>query len=180
MKQLVDYGIQNERSDIRVHVCPTVRRVYTYPTSCGIDAINTGKYRARLGYQPGVEYATAKGYLIPPMDIPRCVCLQLPDIAWGWIAFRREDSTTTKGDKATRLVAVMLKRGMLPIPALGVEVACRDLQISGTDIFVPQGALRDRSIHIQVKCDFDGGSRELGGTGNLFLQVAECNPLGRH
>lgn len=180
MKQLVDYGIQTERSDIRVHVCPTVRRVYTYPTTSGLEAINTGKYRKKAGYQPGVEYATAEGYLIPPMEIARCVCLELPDIVWRWISFDKNQTTTAKGDKATRLVAAMLERGMLPIPALGETAVCRDLQISGTDIFIPQGALRDAPIHIQVKCDYDGGAKELGGTGNLFLQVAECNPLGRH
>lgn len=181
MKQpLVDYGIQNERSDIRVHVCPKVRRVYTYPTSCGIEAINTGKYRKKSGYQPGVEYATAEGYLIPPLDISRCVSLELPDLVWKWANFSKAETTTIKGMKATRLVSAMLIRGMLPIPALGEEARCRDLQISGTDIYVPLGALREKPIHIQVKCDYEGGAKELGGTGNLFLQVAECNPLGHH
>ena len=36
------------------------------------------------------------------------------------------------------------------------------------------------SLRIQVKCDYRGGPRELGGSGNLFLQTHECNPLRRH
>ncbi len=37
--------------------------------------------------------------------------------------------------------------------------------------------LRHNDLHTQVKCDFDGGRKELGGTGNLFLQVKEANPF---
>jgi hypothetical protein len=44
------------------------------------------------------------------------------------------------------------------------------MQFEGLDIVV---ATR---VRIQVKLDFRGGERELGGTGNLFLQTAECNP----
>jgi hypothetical protein len=48
------------------------------------------------------------------------------------------------------------------------------VQIDGDDIVVLTGANR---VHIQVKCDYPGGDKALGGTGNLYLQVAERNPL---
>ncbi len=48
------------------------------------------------------------------------------------------------------------------------------MQIRGVDIVV-RGQWR-----IQVKCDYDAGRGKDGsGTGNLFLQVAERNPLKR-
>ena len=44
-----------------------------------------------------------------------------------------------------------------------------DKSNSGVKCIVVNGKWR-----IQVKCDYDAGP---GGTGNLFLQTAECNPL---
>lgn len=175
---LVDYGIQTEQSDIRVHVCPAIRRVYVYPTESGLLVIKTGKYRLAFGYQPGWEEPTAKGYLVPPEDIPHCVEVMFRNIAWDTLKFCKDDSTSVKGGKALRLVKSMLKRGMLPLPAETEIISDKDIQISGTDIIVKSNQLRQDDIRIQVKCDFEGGRKELGGTGNLFLQVKEINPLG--
>jgi hypothetical protein len=43
------------------------------------------------------------------------------------------------------------------------------LNILGNDMNAPGG--------IQVKWD---GPGHPGGTGNLFIQISECNPLGKH
>ena len=179
-KQLVDYGIQTEDSDIRVHVCPRARRVYVYPTACGLAAIATGKYRAVKGYQKGFGFPTATGYPIPPFDIPRCSSITIRNCAWEEMAFQDEDTTTAKGEKAQRLTLGMLRAGLLPIPALGEEIDEKDIQIKGQDIIIRNGAITNKDIRIQVKCDYPGGEKELGGTGNLFLQVQECNPGNYH
>ncbi|MFA7463227.1 MAG: hypothetical protein WCY59_08810 [Anaerovoracaceae bacterium] len=175
---LFDYGIQTEKSDIRTHVCPTVRRVYVYPTESGLIIIEKGNYPLVPGFQPGYAGPTSEGYLVPPDDIPYCVELKFRDGAWDHLKFRKEESTSEKGRKAVLLVKMMLKRGLLPIPTESEIVEERDIQISGTDIFVRANSLKERDVHIQVKCDFDGGRKELGGTGNLFLQVKEINPFG--
>jgi hypothetical protein len=175
-QKLVNYGIHNENSDIRVHVCPVVRRVYVYSTQDGIGAIDTEKHRLVNGYQKGVEFATAKGYLVPPDDIAGIAAVQIRDTAWQYLAFDENDETSKKGSKATRLVIGMLESGLLPIPALAEEVTRADLQIDGADIIIRGKSITQEDIKIQVKCDFKGGHRELGGSGNLFLQVAECNP----
>jgi len=177
---LVDYGIQTEKSHIRAHVCPKARRVYVYPTPNGIEAIESGAYISRPGYQSGISMPTSLGYLVPPFDIAECVALAIRPDAWDYLNFSDEDSLTDKGNKAVRLVKGMLKRGLFPIPAIGTEITDRDLQVDGTDIIIRAGAIRQQDIVIQVKCDFPGGERDLGGTGNLFLQIAECNPLGIH
>ena len=90
------------------------------------------------------------------------------------INFSPEDSTGAKGDKAVKIVSGLIRRGMFPFYLEGIEVGDYDLQIEGLDIIVSMNA------RIQVKCDYRGGPRWHGGTGNLFLQVAECNPLNEY
>lgn len=177
---MIDYGIQNESSHIRAHVCPKVRRVYVYPTECGIAAIDTGKFYLAKGFQPGIDVATAEGYLVPPFAISKCASVQLNPSVWEHLKFSKDDSTERKGKKAELLIKQMVLNGLLPIPAIADTVQEIDIQLSGGDVIIKPNAIRKGEIIIQVKCDYDGGERELGGTGNLFLQVAEINPLGIH
>lgn len=176
MKQakLIEYGIQNEDSHLRAHVCPQVRRVYVYPTPCGVEALENGI--ETLGYQCGVEYPTANGKRVPPFSIRNCVALQVNKEAWDGYAFSQKESTSHRGKKATRFVLRMLKNGIFPLP-LGVLTDAnlsRALEVKGRDIHV---WTKKGRIIIQVKCDFVGGEKELGGSGYLYLQTAECNPL---
>lgn len=175
--ELHDYGIQNEQSDIRTHVCPVARRVYVFPTAEGRRAAESGNWPARWGYQMDVDGPTAMGYCVPPLAIRRCVALEVRAEAWEKAAFRRTDDTSEKGKKAVRFVRDMIRSGVFPLPyAIGDCDTDLDktMQIDGDDIVVSVGANR---VHIQVKCDYPGGDAALGGTGNLYLQVAERNPL---
>lgn len=178
--KLVDYGIQNEGSHIRAHVCPTARRVYVYPTESGVEAVKSGQYRKEPGYQEGVTAPTALGYLVPPFDLRRCVALSFNGNVWDSLDLQKGSTTTQKGNTAVRLVVQMLKGGLFPISVPAYEITDKDLQIKGADVIVKGGSITKDDIVIQVKCDFDGGEKELGGTGNLYLQVAECNPLRRY
>jgi hypothetical protein len=95
------------------------------------------------------------------------------------MVFDEAADTSDKGRKAVELVAAMIRNGLFPLPyAVGQldSDPAKDMQINGDDIIVDLGANR---VHIQVKCDFRGGDKALGGTGNLYLQVAERNPLKR-
>jgi len=179
-RDLVKYGIQNEVSHIRAHVCPVAHRIYVYPTRSGLDAIDTKSYRLVAGYQRGVASKTSMGYLVPPFDIKKCVALTVNVAAWRHFNFQNSDDTSVKGHKAEEMIGKMLQHGMFPIPALGDVVEEKDIQLRGGDIFIKPNALRKKEIIIQVKCDFPGGEKELGGTGNLFLQIAESNPLHKY
>jgi hypothetical protein len=176
---LVDYGIQTEQSDLRVHVCVNAGIAYVYPTRFGLAAVNTGEFRKVKAYQPGVNYATAEGFLVPPSKIWGC----LP-VGAGWAiaqvgGINFDDDTSTKGRKAVEVVGMLLKHGYFPMWARPDVIDDLDLQIKGLDIIVRQTA------RIQVKCDYEGGApprpgpKGKGVTGNLFLQVAEINPLKR-
>jgi len=169
---LFDYGIQTERSNLRAHVCVIAKRIYVYPTTCGMQVIESGKYTARPVYTGAIQ--TATGYAVPWKDIPHCVAQRIPDWLMDRAAFREEDSTEQKGKKAAWITQRLLELGGFPLLTNPEAVKDTRMQIDGLDITVTINA------HIQVKCDYRGGAKEHGGTGNLFLQTAECNPYRAH
>lgn len=116
------------------------------------------------------------GYLVPPSDIPGCI-----PIATRWmndyVNFQETDSTTMKGDKAVKIVMKMIHIGWFALPVMALEVSDYILQREGLDVLVA-GKWR-----IQVKCDYTGGEPaqiKPRVSGNLFLQIAERNPLRRY
>lgn len=171
--KLIEYGIQNEESDVRAHVCVLAKRVYIYETSAGRKAIDPLKHRPVEVKTKGI--VTAKGYLVPPQDIKGVRIVEIPA---SWSGFTRlnieaTDSTAIKGDKATLIVrGLIITNKFLLFPGVAKEVTDHVLQVKGVDIRVV--------MNIQVKCDFRGGHKEYGGTGNLFLQTMECNPFKQY
>ena len=179
---LVDYGIHTEQSDLRVHVCVNAGIAYVYPTKYGVLVVQqriAAGVRPLSAYQKGVSYATAEGYPVPPSKINGCLPIRC-DWAIDKVGGIRQDAdTSTKGRKAVDVVSLLLKHGWFPMWATPDVIEDLDLQIRGFDIVVRQTA------RIQVKCDYEGGEpavRLPDGrriTGNLFLQIAELNPLRR-
>lgn len=173
-RTLVDYGIQVEESDYRAHVCFAVGVVYVFPTQSGKDCVLSGKYPSRTALQRGVKYATAEGYIVPIGDIKNCEAATIPEDVLGGLRPDRFESTTVKGERAIMAFQEMCARGLISLPLSTTDIKSKEAQIQGKDMIVTSDA------SIQVKCDYFGGSKKLGGTGNLFLQVRECNPLGLH
>lgn len=167
ISELVDYGIFNEISDYRLHVCPQAKRIYIFPTAAAREALAHKNYPKRPAYTGTT--LTAYGYLVPPADIPHCYVIQpLPDF-WKIATIREDMTTSEKGNAAVMLVKAAFEGGLIPIH-LAVEIVTDyNDQQGGLDVKV-QGHAR-----LQVKCDLRGGEKEAGGTGNLFLQVAEIN-----
>lgn len=172
MAELMPYGIHDEQTDMRAHVCVVVRRIYVYATKAANELLTNRVYPTASAFQG--ELQTATGYLVPPKDIPGCRQIEPPEVYWSLYPITSTMSTTEKGDKAAHIVELALKSGLIALPAQPRLIEDMDLQIKGVDIIA--------SIHarIQVKCDFNGGPKSLGGTGNLFLQIAEANPYKRH
>jgi hypothetical protein len=96
--------------------------------------------------------------------------VDIPDSLIVHANIQETQSTTEKGTRAMHLVAAMIRDALFPFPLDPTIITDTNMQFEGLDIVV---ATR---VRIQVKLDFRGGERELGGTGNLFLQTAECNP----
>lgn len=179
--KLVEYGIQNEQSDLRAHVGVLAGKVYVYSTVKGLatlrDGLAKGLYQPRaayteVGHRGGAKLQTATGYAVPVGHI-RHVAVEAADIikAQGFI---ETDSTTAKGAKAQNVVEYLLRRGLFPLPVAAEIVQSIDMQRQGLDLVV-RGTWR-----IQVKCDWRAGTGAPGCTGNLYLQTAECNPFGRN
>lgn len=176
--KLYDYGIQLERSDVRVHVSPATQRLYVFPTAKAQKLLEDrgDEFPEVPAFQRDVPYPTARGKLVPCDQIPdlRTICLPVAD-EWWEKEFRAELCTKTKGTRACKLVELALKRGYIPLFFADVREATDvKLQRDGVDIFLWA------SLRIQVKCDWSAGPRELGGSGNLFLQQAELNPRKRY
>lgn len=169
---LIEYGIQNEDTDIRAHVGVLAATVYVYPTQTGKRLIESGRYEQKPVKTGNI--ITALGCVVPWRDIPGVKTIAIPDSWMQKISFGVLDSTTVKGEKAVKIVSGMLKQGMFPLPVDPRVINESQLQISGLDILVE---LRTK---IQVKCDYRGGGSKPICTGNLFLQTHECNPWGQH
>lgn len=168
--KLVNYGIKNEQSDLRVHVCIKAKRIYMYETQKGVDMIKTNNYRKVSATQPGVDCITSYGYIIPPDDLD-AICVTIPSDMLLYLPIQEDEPTSDKGYKASTYVKYMIESGIIPFKLRAKEITNYNMQISGVDIVV------SLSKKIQVKCDYAGGHKEFGGTGNLFLQTQEINPL---
>jgi len=168
--QLVDYGIETEQSDIRAHVSVVNRSIYVFPTADGVAAVQGAIFPLRPAYQPDVEGATAEGWLVPIKRIQNLRRLSFQTFAWE--KFHPTMSTSEKGALAVECVAESMRLGRFPFWVDAQETERREIQIKGTDIIV--------FCHkrVQVKCDWRCGDQPAG-TGNLFLQKAERNPLKR-
>ena len=167
---LVNYGIQNDKSDYRAHVCVNAHTVYVFKTS-NAQAIILSKVFKKVPVFTG-NIKTAVGYIVPYQEIVGIAEVMIPDRWMEKIEFSEYETPTMKGNKAVTIVKGLLKKGMFPIVTLGKEIKDKDLQIAGVDIIV------NVSLNIQVKCDYRGGGEKNypQTTGNVFLQIAECNP----
>jgi hypothetical protein len=174
---LVNYGIQTETSDIRIHVCSVIGYAYVYITEQAkivVAARTEAQCIAARQLVNGKSVITAQGYLVTPDEIPGCNEVKIPGDISASYPIEEKDNTTLKGSQAVAIVKECILRHVILLPARIDEITDIDMQIKGTDIIV-QSHLR-----IQVKCDRRGGRRTFGGTGNLYLQTAEINPLKAH
>jgi hypothetical protein len=170
--ELFAYGILTEASDIRAHVSVVNRTIYVFQTRFGVAAIEAYAPPLREARQPGVTGVTARGWLV---NIDWIADLRRVRFwSWsGWDAFADERlSTSQKGALAVQCVLRVMQLGRFPFWLDAMEDTRDYIQIAGTDVLV---FCKKR---VQVKCDARSGDRPRG-TGHLFLQQAERNPLKR-
>jgi hypothetical protein len=170
--ELFESGIHTENSDIRAHVSVVNRKIYVFRTPMGIAAIERLVPEKATASQPGVGGITAQGWKLP-WDAIEDIRIIHPCKWTGWALFRETMTTTEKGRLAVQCVQYAMKCGRFPLWVCSDEDDRESVQIKGTDILL---FCRKR---IQVKCDWRCGERPAG-TGNLFLQCAERNPLRRY
>ena len=125
-------------------------------------------YREFAASQPGVTFVTGRGGYVWPKDIVGCVHVRIPSDLMFLTNCQKTDLPQDKGKKAVSVAVDMLKRGLVPLPAITKEITDHDMQVKGKDIVVTS------RFAVQVKCDFDCGKR------GLAIQTHECNPLRRY
>lgn len=171
---MTEHGIQTEKADFFVHVCPQAGEIYVYRREAGLRAIESGDFRKVNGYQKGCDYATSEGYLVPPDAIAGCQSIPLPNYVS--VKFLPDDPIEERGRKATTMALMAIGLGDLLLNGNHCSsarfIVDVTLQKKGIDIVTDEG------FTVQVKCDYKGGRRP-GGSGNLFLQVGEVNPFSK-
>lgn len=175
MRQLIRYGITTEKSDLRAHVSVTGKCVYFFETVAAVDAIkNNPTARVVTASQPGVQGVTAVGVLMPPDRIAGCSRVECPGLAvWDEVGTDPwKLSTSEKGRYAELIVWELIRNNRIPLRFIepsSVAMNCehQEKQVAGCDI-----TLGD--VSVQVKMDWKAGHP---GTGYIFLQLAEANPL---
>lgn len=178
-RKLVKHGLENEQSDFRIHVCYLAQHIYVFPTEAGFRAVvhaQKSKEQLKSATQPGVNHVTSRGYVVPVSRIDEIREILIPHDIYSTCVIAQYDSTSMKGKKALVIVVDMLKSNMISLPLQIGIVTDKDIQIRGGDITIQS------KLVLQVKCDYKGGSKKHNKqvTGNLYLEVEECNPLGRY
>src|SRR5690606_1939752 len=150
--RLTRHGIHNEQSDLRLHVCPVVRKVYVFPvTDEAIRRIERSPERSasRLGD------LTARGHVVPWDDLPKCVEIgftdrlwelsaddprpDLADLAYPGIPGDEDGGTYPAGRWAGRFAKRLLEWGMIPLPdQLGFKAIVSTLEqdLEGVDLIL--------------------------------------------
>jgi len=166
--RLVEYGIQNDKSDFHAHVGCIVRNVFVFKTAEAHALILSDRYPLKSVSLDGA-IVTAQGYAVPLSHL-RAQTVVIPPTIWDKWAIHKNDSTDIKGLRAVSIVRWLLTNGRIALPLKSQIVDDISLQIDGQDIVI------SNSLRMQVKCDFLAGERNGGGSGNVFLQTKECNP----
>lgn len=168
-QKLIEYGIFQEKSDYRVHVCPGAKSVYMFPTQSGVLAIQEGhgkEMSVRKAEYRNIE--TARGYIVHISKIQNLKRVVIPDDLQR-LALPMNANSGEKGLACVEITKQMIQRNLLPIQMEIHDIDDEAMQISGLDIVITT------KVKIQVKCDYP-----LAATGNVFLQTMECNPFKIH
>jgi len=173
-RTLVQYGINEEKSDFRAHVTG-IQKAYVFPRSPTARLVaQADRHGLVLKTVRISDIKTARGYPVPLSYIEGLQEIAIPLDTWQTYLIAKGMPTSTKGQLATAIMVVLLKKGLVSLPVQPDFADSKALQIAGTDIII------SAALHMQVKCDLPGGDRKYGGTGNLFIQVEECNPYQWH
>ena len=167
--RLLEYGIQTDESDYRIHVSFGAGSAYFFPTASGKKAIDSELGRPFAASQRGTKLITSTGRKVPWEQIDGCREINIPDSWLKKADCKKTDSTTVKGQKAQKVAIGLLKRGLVPLPINCRIITEKQIQIQGKDLIITPEA-----FSIEVKCDF------FGGLYGLALQTHECNPFSQH
>jgi len=177
--KLVDYGIQNEESDYRVHVCGIYNVCYVFQTKRMSIFVEKNVYPTRSAYIGKTE--TAIGHIVPITDaIDRGVVVAktIPMSIWVKCPKTKDGETSIKGIWAVGIAKKAIEKGIITFGNIeSHEVISKVEQVKGKDLLIV-----NNKINVQVKCDLRAclKTQDPYGTNNLFIQIKECNPTKQY
>jgi len=166
--KLVEYGIQNDKSDYHAHVGCIVRKAFVFKTAEAHGLILSNRYALKSVSLDGA-IVTARGYAVPLSHL-KIQSVIIPPSIWDRNTICKTDSTDVKGLRAVAMVRWLLTNGRIALPLQSDIINDISLQIDGHDIVI------SNTLRMQIKCDFVAGEKTDGGSGNIFIQTMECNP----
>lgn len=174
---LIKYGIEEEQSNYRIHVCGIFNIAYSFNSESMIDFINANNFSSRDVYSYGV--VTAKGFLVPLKKSIQVGIVKehiLPSYIWSNCP---DSSERNKGIWAVGVARKSIENNIVTFESSikTQEIHTLVEQINGKDILVV-----NNKISVQVKCDLRAcfKNHHQKGTGNLFIQTHECNPTKQY
>lgn len=165
--ELIEHGITTETAEWRCHVCFKVGVAYFFRVEDACKVLDKGIEKTVM--LNGT--VTGRGKLVRPEDIPGIQPVNIPRCILRRHWCNEDDGESLKGRMALNVCIDLLYTSWKVKEV--TEITDKGLQIKGQDLFFD-------SKTMEVKCDWPGGPRELGGTGYLFLQTAERNPRKKH
>lgn len=176
---MTTHGPLTEIATWRAHCSPVTQRVFLFRNADLRTLLDARLYQGRPFQRKqiflslrGHRTQTAEGWLVPWRLVPGIQAFPLPPL-W-WHKFQIGASTSAKGARAVEVFEAAVHCGCIP-PLRGqiMRAATVDEQKAGADLWCDAG-------YVEVKCDWLAGDREDGGSGNLFIQEREINPLRQH
>lgn len=160
--ELIEYGILNENSDVRVHI--TELAAYIFWTKQAQEIIKCNEYPIKPSYQwiDLKRVHTADGWCVPICDIPHKKVILPENYKVSFHANERQ-----KGELAEQIVNQLIQDNLFPSSYLFKIEPDINAQLKGTDMYLKN--------KIQIKCDLP-----IEKWGNFYLQIRECNPQKLH
>lgn len=172
--KLVKYGIEEENTDYRIHVCGLTNICYVFETKKMIDYLKITKQKLREIEVKTYGVVTAKGYLVSIADFLNLGIGKeyfLPSYIWKSIG--SNECEKNKGIWAVGIAKRAIEHNVIFFKYIVKEESNVVKQIQGQDLLIV-----NNEIKAQVKCDYRAclKANNSFGTGNLFIQTWECNP----
>lgn len=176
--KLIEYGIRQEKTDYRIHVCGLSNVCYVFETAKMVQYLNVNEDKLRQVDVKTYGVITAKGYLVSIANFLNLGIGKeyiLPSYIWKNVS--EKDSEKNKGVWAVGITKKAIESNIIVFNFVVKEETNIVKQIQGQDLLIVNNELK-----VQVKCDFRACLKQQHerGTGNLFIQTWECNPTKQY
>lgn len=173
-RELTLTKIRDEASDIRIHFGDQAKWVGRFERTDAADrvdvAVALGQKEVEINVDD-VDGAVARGFLIKIGSLWTLKEIVMPPGWWEDLLPRIKNKTLTTYKKG-KIGEDAVVNYYLGIGAQVRREHRQENQVAGTDLWID-------GLRVQVKFDHRAGPVSRGGSGNVFIQTAECHLKNR-